>query len=114
MATGYTGKLLRAIRSIFHPRLPERKLRLLHLVLIFPFLSCQSVLELIQTFGLPRDATYAAPDLIRWECVRAAIRRQGYRRLRAHLQKLKGASPATKSREAVTLIALSRRTALRG
>jgi len=104
MAPEYTGKLLRAIRSIFHPRLPERKLRLLHLVLIFPFLSCQSVLELIQTFGLPRDATYMAPDLIRWECVRASIRRQGYRRLRAHLQKLKGASSATRSREAVTLI----------
>lgn len=104
MAPTYTGKLLRAIRSIFRPRLPEPALRLLHLVMICPFLSCQSLLELIQTFGLPRDATYKAPDLIRWECVRQGLRRQGYRRLRNHLRKLKGASNATRSREAVTIV----------
>jgi hypothetical protein len=104
MAPGYTGKLLRAIRSIFCPRLSERQLRLLHLVLIFPFLSCQSILEMIHTFGLPRDATYRAPDLVRWECVRKALCRNGYRRLRDHLRKLKKSSKATQSREAVTLI----------
>ena len=104
MAPTYTGKLLRAIQSIFRPRLPGRALRLLHLVMICPFLSCQSLLELIQTFGLPRDATYQAPDLIRWECVRQGLRRQGYRRLRNHLRKLKGASNATRSREAITIV----------
>lgn len=104
MAPTYTGKLLRAIQSIFRPRLSERHLRLLHLVLIFPFLSCQSVQELISTFGLPRDSTYRVPDLIRWEAVRRAIQRQGFRRLRDHLRKLKTASAATRSREAVTLV----------
>lgn len=104
MAPAYTGKLLRAIRSIFRPRLPDRSLRLLHLVLLFPFLSCQSISEMIETFCLPRDATYKACDIIRWQCVQAAIRREGYRRLRNHLQKLKKASPATRSREAVTLV----------
>lgn len=104
MTPAYTGKLLRAICSIFRPHLPNRSLRLLHLVLLFPFLSCQSISEMIETFGLPRDATYKASDLIRWQCVQVAIRREGYRRLHAHLQKLKRTSASTRSREAVTLV----------
>jgi hypothetical protein len=66
-------------------RISVRQLQLLHLVLLLPFLSCQSTRELIHTFGLPRDATYKAFDHIRWESILKAIRRQGYKRLREHL-----------------------------
>ena len=105
MSPFYARSLLNAILRVFRCRVGIPAKRNLLLIMIAPFLSTQSLLDLSETCGIGKNLVYEVLDERNPFTWLQNLQREGQARLAEHLQRLKGADSSIRSRECVTICA---------
>ncbi|MBA4424029.1 MAG: hypothetical protein C0390_13190 [Syntrophus sp. (in: bacteria)] len=103
MATRYARTLINAIRRLVRFQIGGRNQRALLIVMLSPFMPVRSLNEAAQFSGVSKNLVGEVLGVRHPSTALMHLRRNGERRLIAHLRRLAHADPSVRSRQAVTL-----------
>lgn len=103
MVTVYIKTMLKTIRGTLKIRFDRPQSRLLLLIMLFRFMGNRNILDLVETWGFPKNCTYRTLDEYRASRIQRLVRQAGMAKLVKHLQRLKTALNSIKSQEAITI-----------
>ena len=105
MAIEYSKTIIFAIFRVFRCRWKAHEVRETLLIMLFPFMSCESILDAAETCEIAKKLLYEAVNSFNHYALLLGIRRQGFDRLFQHLEMLKHADSSVRSRKCITLCA---------
>lgn len=103
MATEYIKTLLKTIRGTLKIRFDRPQSRLLLLIMLLRFMGNRNILDLVETWGFPKNRMYSILDEYNALRIQRLVRQAGFARMVQHLTRLKTACNSIKSQEAVTI-----------